>query len=203
MIKLSTTSWIFLIIGIFGILVLSLNVAESQQSQEQDQLNEEIALVQKRLGKYPVQQISAQKEELESQMAEAESQLKVDKVGLYWSTESIEASDALFEVAEASLTEVTGISSPGVTTEELEGVTFSVLPLTVTIEGDVLNLVAFIYKWTHEYPTGVVQSVAITVPEVTEEEEEAEAEAEGAAAETEEEKPSATIDLLIYSYEGD
>ena len=199
MIKLSTTSWIFLIIGIFGILVLSLNVAESQQSQEQDQLNEEIALVQKRLMKYPAQQISAQKEELESQMAKAESQLKVAKVGLYWSTESIEASDALFEVAEASLTEVTGISSPGVTTEELEGVTFSVLPLTVTIEGDVLNLVDFVYKWTHEYPTGVVQSVAITVPEVTEEEEEV----EGAATETEEEKPSATINLLIYSYEGD
>ena len=201
MIKLSTTSWIFLIIGIFGILVLSLNVAESQQSQEQDQLNEEIALVQKRLGKYPAQQISAQKEELESRMAEAESQLKVDKVGLYWSTESIEASDALFEVAEASLTEVTGISSPGVTTEELEGATFSVLPLTVTIEGDVLNLVDFVYKWTHEYPTGVVQSVAITVPEPPEEEEEVEGAA--AATETEEEKPSATINLLIYSYEGD
>ncbi len=192
--KLSTTSWIFLTIGIFGILVLSLNVAYAQQSQEQSQLNEELAQAQLRLKKYPAQQISSQKSELESRLAEAELQLKVTKVGLYWSTESIEASDALFELAEASYVEVTGISSPGLTTEELEGVTFSVLPLTVTIEGDVLNLIDFIYKWTHEYPTGVVQSVEITVPEVTEEEEEETEEAE-------EEKPSATISLLLYSYE--
>ena len=199
--KLSTTSWIFLIIGIFGILVLSLNVAYAQQSQEQSRLNEEVALVQKRLLKNPPQQISSQKSELESQLAKAELQLKVAKVGLYWSTESIEASDALFELAMDCDVEITKISSLALSTEAVEGVTLSTLPLTVTVEGDVLNLVDFIYKWTHEYPTGVVQSVAITVPEVTEEEEEAEA--EGAAAETEEEKPSATINLLIYSYEGD
>jgi len=197
-IKLSTTSWIFLTIGIFGILVLSLNVAYAQQSQEQSQLNEEVALVQKRLLKNPPQQISSQKSELESRLAKAELQLKVTKVGLYWSLESIEASDALFELAEASYVEVTGISSSGVTSELLEGVDFSILLLTVTIEGDVLNLVDFIYKWTHEYPTGVVQSVAITVPEVVEEEEETEE-----AEEAEEEKPSAIINLLIYSYEGD
>jgi len=196
--KLSTTSWIFLTIGIFGILVLSLNVAYAQQSQEQSQLNEEVALVQKRLLKNPPQQISSQKSELESRLAKAELQLKVTKVGLYWSLESIEASDALFELAEASYVEVTEISSSGVSSELLEGVDFSILLLTVTIEGDVLNLVDFIYKWTHEYPTGVVQSVAITVPEVVEEEEETEE-----AEEAEEEKPSAIINLLIYSYEGD
>ena len=201
MIKLSTTSWIFLTIGIFGILVLSLNVAYAQQSQEQSQLNEEVALVQKRLLKNPPQQISSQKSELESRLAKAELQLKVTKVGLYWSLESIEASDALFELAEASYVEVTGISSSGVTSELLEGVDFSILLLTVTIEGDVLNLVDFIYKWTKRYPTGVVQSVAITVPEPPEEEEEVEG--AGAVTETEEEKPSATINLLIYSYEGD
>ena len=198
MIKLSTTSWIFLTIGIFGILVLSLNVAYAQQSQEQSRLNEEVALVQKRLLKNPPQQISSQKSELESQLAKAELQLKVAKVGLFQSLESIEASDALFELAEASYVEVTEISSSGVSSELLEGVDFSILLLTVTIEGDVLNLVDFIYKWTHEYPTGVVQSVEITVPEVVEEEEETEE-----AEEAEEEKPSAIINLLIYSYEGD
>jgi len=199
--KLSITSWIFLVIGIFVILALSLNVAYAQQNWEQSRLNEEIALAQKRLRKYPVQQISAQKEELESQMAKAESQLKSAKASLYQSIESIEASGALFEVAEACLVEVTEISSEGMSRELLEGVDFSVLPLTVTVEGDVLNLVDFIYKWTKRYPTGVVQSVAITVPEPPEEEEEVEG--AGAATETEEEKPSATINLLIYSYEGD
>ena len=189
--KLSKTTWIFLVIGIFIILAAGLGMAYSQQHQEQSRLNEELALAQLRLNKYPPQQVSSQKEELESQLAKAESQLKAARASLYQSPESIEASDALFDLAQLCNVEVTEISSPGLTTEALDGVTLSVLPLTVTVEGDVLNLIDFIYRWTEEYSTGMVKSAEIGVPRTTEEEETVGC------------KPSAIINLLIYSYEGD
>ena len=192
MIKLSKTTWIFLAVGTFVILCASLGMVYFQLGNEQSQLNEKLTLAQLRLKKYPAHQLAPQQEELEGRLAKAGLQLKVAKNSLYQSTQSIEASDALFDLAEDYQVEVTEIGSPGVTTEELEGVNLSFLPLTVTVEGDVLNLIDFIYKWTHEYSTGVVQTVEITVPELVEEEEE-----------TEEEEPSAVINLLIYTYEGD
>ena len=194
--KLSKTSLIFLIIGVFIILAGSLGMSYFGQSKEQSLVEEEAAVAQLRLEKLPNQkQFSSQKEELESQLAKAETQLKAAKMSLYQLPESIEATDTLFVLAENSQVEVTEISSQGPGTETLGGVTLSVLSLTVTIEGDILNLIAFIYNWTEEYPTGMATWVEITVTELVEEEEGEE--------EVVEEIPSAIINLFIYSYEGD
>jgi len=207
--KLSKKAWLLLAGGIFIILAASLGTAYSQQDDEQGRLNEELALAQLRLGNYPAQQLelTSQQKKLESRLAMARSQLKNTRAGLSRSTESIEASGGLFEIAGDCHVEVTEISSPGPTTRELEGVTLAVLPLTVRIEGEVLDLIDFVSRWTGDYSTGVVESVEISVPlPPGEEEEEGEVEeTEGAEEEAavEEQKPSAVINLLIYSYEGD
>jgi len=193
--KFSKITWILLATGVLVILVASLGMVYSQQGNEQSRINEEIALAQLRLKKYPaqLQELDSQQEELESRLAEAESQLRTAKISLDQFPQNIEASDALFVIAQNCHVEVTEVSSEGLGTETLEGVTLSALQLTVTVEGDVLNLIDFIHRWTKQYSTGVVKSVAIYVPEPPDEEEE---------EEIEEEKPSATINLLIYSYEG-
>ncbi len=191
--KLSVTSLIFLVIGIAGILVLSLNVAQVSQRQEQAQLNEEIEIARMRLDKFPPQMLSSQKSEMESQIAEAELQLKIDKVGLYQLTQSIEATEVVFDLAEENLVKVTEVGSTGVTPEKLEGVDLSMTSITVVVEGEVLDIVGFIYDWTHAYSTGMVQSVVITVPEVT----------VGEDGEEIEGVPSATVVMRIYSYVGD
>jgi len=195
--KLSKATFIFLAVGIFVILAASLGMTYSQRNREQSQLKEELALAQQRLKKYPAQELSSQKKELESQLAKAESQLKAAKDSLYKSIESIETTDALFKIAKSCNVEVTGIRSPGVTTQQLEGVTLSSLPLTVTVEGNVLNLIDFVSKWTEGYQTGAVKSVEITVPEPPEEKT-----AEQGGTKIEEQKPSAIINVFIYTYEG-
>ena len=244
--KLSKAVLIFVAGGIFVILAASLGMAYIQQEQEQKQLPQQLSLAQASLTKYLPEELSARQRELESRLAQTESQLRAAKNSLRQSIESIEATDTLFEIAETCDVEITEVNSPGVTTKVLEGFTYSQLSLTVTVEGDVLNLIDFIYEWTHEYPTGVVKSVGITVPEVTEEEEgetgeepqaeegeteeepqaeegetgeepqveegETEEEPQAEEGETEEEpqveeeetqKPSANIELSIYTYEGD
>jgi|GEM_PF-584737 len=215
LLKLSKKAWLLLTSGIFIILAAGLGMAYSQQGDEQGRLNEELALARLRLENYPAQQLelTSQQKKLESRLAMARSQLKNTRAGLSRSTESIEASGGLFEIAGDCHVEVTEISSPGPTTRELEGVTLAVLPLTVTVEGEVLDLIDFVSRWTGDYATGVVESVEISVPLPPGEEEEEE---EGEVEETEEtegaeeeeavikeQEPSAVINLLIYSYEGD
>jgi len=60
----------------------------------------------------------------------------------------------------------------------------------VTAEGDVANLVDFVFELNQQFPTGVIESVIIKVPAVIEEEEEIT-------------EPSVQINLSIYTYEGD
>jgi hypothetical protein len=179
--KISKPARIFLTSGILVILVASLAVAYFNQTAEQHRLNDELALAQVRLNEYPaqLQQISSQRQELESRLAEAESQLQAAEVSLDQSTESIAARDTLLVIARGCNVEVTEFSSERPGSETLEGVPFSALHLTVTVAGDVLSLIDFVYYWTEEYPTGMVESVEIG-----------------------EEISSATIELLIYSYEG-
>ena len=205
--KISRTTLMFLVSGIFVIAVFILGMAYSQYDEQQSRLNDEIASAQLMLKRYPAQQFSSQKEEMESRLAKAETELSIAKASLYQSTESIEATDVIFNLAEAAAVEVTKISSAGLTTEKVEGVQLSVLPISVTVQGDIINFIDYIYKWTQEYRMGRVLSVEITVVEPVEEEEMVEVEEveeeEEEEIEVEEEIPSATINLLIYNYEGD
>jgi hypothetical protein len=77
-------------------------------------------------------------------------------------------------------------------TQKLAGLSCSVLPLTVQVEGDVPGLIEFVYNWTKECSTGVVQSVEITASGTSDNE-------------TEENggKAVANVSMLIYSYRGD
>jgi len=191
--KLGKTAWIFLAAGIFVILSASLGMAYSKQTEERSRLYPELASVQlllaKQLAKYSPEEFSYQQTELESQLARTESQLEDIKARLHHPIESIEVTETLFEVAETYEVEIINVSAENVTSRELDVVTFSVLSLTVKIEGDVPNLIDFVLEMSRKFHTGEVKSVAIVVPEVTGGEEE--------------EKPSANIVLSIHTYEGD
>ncbi len=186
--KLTKTALIFLVVGIFVILVASLGVAYSYQGQEQSQLNQQLSIAQLALEKYLPQQLSSQLRELERQLAQAESQLGGAKTDIHQSIESIEVTDTLFEVARTCDVEIIGISSLGMTSKELEGFTYSTLSLRVKLEGDAPNLINFILKLSEKFPAGLVKWLEIDIPGVTEEELE---------------KPSANLELCIHTYEGD
>ena len=192
-IKLSQTTWLALGIGIFVIATASLGMAYSQQANQQSQLDEELSLAQLRLEKYLSEPPSSEKEDLESRLAQAESQLEAAMDTLSQPVESIDVSNIVFKVAQDCDVEIIEISSSFPTSKKLGDITFSSLPLRVRIEGDVPNLINFILKWTEKYSTGAVVSVEITVPRTPEGEE---------TEEVEEAKSSADLALFIYTYEG-
>ncbi len=183
--KLSKTTLLFVTIGVFIIILASLGVVRSQQVQEQNQLNEQLALAQSNLKRVQLEQLSSRQTELEKQLSQATSQFEAVKAILTQPVGSIAASSILFDVAKAHGLEVIEMTSSGSTTESLEGVTCSVVSLTARVEGDVLNLVNFVTKLNSHFTTGVVKSIMITVPETTSEE-----------------KASADIQLVVYTHQG-
>ena len=189
MMKLSKKAQIALGVGIFVVLAGSLLMTYLQQGQEQSLLNQELDVAQLRLDKHPLDELSFQIRELEWRLAQAESRASATKDSLRQSVDSIEVTETLLQVIEAQGVGIIEISSPGLSSEDLEGSAYSVLVLTVVVEGDVPDLVNFIFELSSKFPTGVLKSIDIIDPAV----------AEGEAGSTE---PSASLSLHIYSYEG-
>jgi len=183
--KLSKKIWLVIAIGIFIIAAIGLGMVRSQQVDEQNQLNEELALVQSRLTRVQLQKLPSQQVELEEQLSQATSQFEAVKAILSQPVGSVAASSILFDIAEAHGVEVTEMTSSGLASKVLEGVTCSVIPLTARIEGDVSNLVSFVTELNNHFTTGVVKSITITIPETTSGE-----------------KASANIQLVVYIYQG-
>jgi len=187
--KLGKTSWLILAIGIFVVALASLGIAYGGQIKGQDQLNQELSQTQLILAKYSPEELSFQQRELENQLAQLESENIDIKARLSQSIESIKVADALFKVAEANDVEITEANLESPTNIGMEGITFRALPIMLTVEGEVPDLILFAFGLNQEFPSGVVKSLKISIPEVTEGEET--------------EKPSANIQLFIYTYEGD
>ena len=208
--RLSKIGWILLTVGIFAVMFVSLGATESQQIDQQNQLNEELLLAKQRLSNLQLEQLSSQQEELEKQLNQiiSQAQFQAAKAILSQPANSIALSSTLFDIAETCGVEVTEIKSIGQATGDLGEITCSVLPVTVTVEGDVPKLISFITKLNEEFATGVVKSIATSIPEtLTEEVDEATSEetdeTAGEETVTPNKKPSAKIQLTIYSYQGD
>lgn len=184
--KLSKKSWLILIVGIAIAIFAGLWLARGQQVDEQEQLHEELSIVAMRLNGLQGEEISSQQGELEKQLSQAISQLETAKAVLSQSTGSIAVSGTLFDIAEATGVEITEISSSGLSSDSLEGITCSVLPLSVTVEGDVTDIISFVGSLNYDFTTGIVKSVEISIPETTSEE-----------------TVSANIQLQVYTFQGD
>ncbi len=184
--KLSKTGWLLIASGVFIITLASLGAVYSRQVDDQNQLNEKLALTQSNLRRIQIEKLSSRQAELESQLSQATSQFEAVKVMLSQPIGSAAIASILFDIAQAHGVEVTGMTSSRIASENLKGVTCSVISLTAKVEGDVSNLVSFVTNLNEQFATGVVKSVAITIPET----------ASGDNA-------TASIQLVVYSYRGD
>ncbi len=183
--KISKTGWIIITIGVFMIALIGLGAVRSQQVNQQIPLDEELTSAELNLDRVQIEQRSQRQEELEQQLTQNKSQSETARAALSQSIESIVISGILFDIAEHNNVEVTEISSSGLATAELDGLTCLVLPLTASVSGNVTDLVSFITKLNAELATGITKSVEIIVPEMT-----------GELA-------SANIQLVIYGYQGE
>ena len=191
--KLGKTGYLFVILGVVAAIFAGLWVRRSQQAQEQERLYEELSVAVVQLDNFNSDELLFQQAELEQQISQALSQLETAKAAVSQSAESISVSGTLFDIAELAEVEVTAISSAQPSGNNWQGIPCLVLPVTVTVEGDVANLITFVGKVDRTLTTAVIRSAVITIPETT----------DGEESSTEVQLPSANIQLSIYSYQGE
>ena len=213
--KLGKTAWIILVTGIFIIATGSLYWLYLQERPKQEELNAQLSAVQAQLPNLAEQRASLESTltELEDNLAQATSQLKTAKAAFPALVESIEVDELLFGIADDWGLEITSLtaSEPSdleveVEVEmediEVEDVTYLLTYFTVEVKGEVADILNFIHTIVNhrDFDTATVELVNIVIPDPISEQEKEELSEEEIE---EREKPSATINLVIYSYKGE
>jgi type II secretory pathway pseudopilin PulG len=191
--KLGKSSYLLVILGVVAAIFAVLWVMRSQQAPEQERLYEELSVAMVRLDNFNSDGLLSQQAELEQQISQTLSQLETARATGAQSAESISLSGTLFDIAEGAGVEVTMISSAPQSDSNWQGIPCLFLLLTVTVEGDVPDILSFIGGLDRTLATAVIRSAVITIPETTD--------WEDSSAEIQ--RPSANIQLGIYSYQGE
>lgn len=190
--KLGKPSYLLVILGVVAAIFAVLWVMRSQQAPEQERLYEELSVAVVRLDNFNSDDLLSMQSELEQQISQTLSQLETARATGAQSVESISLSGTLFDIAEGAGVEVTAISSAPQSDSNWQGIPCLLLQLTVTVEGDVPNILSFIGGLDRTLTTAVIRSAVITIPETT----------DGEDSSAEIQRPSANIQLGIYSYQG-
>jgi hypothetical protein len=194
--KPSKKVWIIIVIGIFAIVLGSLYTLYFREFGEREQLSDRLAAAEAILPG-----LTADKEELEDRLAQAQSSLEANKAQFPEVVESIEYGEDFFKIAYGENlhsmaagcgVELTKLTATSPTSTTAGGVTYSVSPFVVVVDGGIDNILDFIdaigtgidYElfWNFQLPWSVdVKSVNIDMGG---------------------EKATATILLDIYGYKG-
>jgi len=213
--KFSRIAWLILVIGVFVIASGSLYWLYLQERPKQEELNEQLSVVQATLPKLAAERADLESTlaELEGKLAQATSQLKTAKAVFPDSVESIEVDELIFEIANNWGLEIISLTATEprdkmVEVEmemediEVEDVTYVVTSFTADVKGEVTDILNFIQTIVNhqDFDAATVEIVALVIPEPVSEIEKEELSEE----EIEERlKPSATITLVVYTYEGE
>jgi hypothetical protein len=209
-IKLSKTSWIILSAGVFIVVLAGLGLTRSQQMSEITKLDSERSQYEMNLGKIQTTQLSQQLENLKGKVDEAESQLKDAQAKLNQTVISVDVADEFFKIASYSSVNVTRLTTTVIAQSKIEGISVSTISISAVVEGLKKNIVDFIYNINNGYITGNIQTAIIDFDGHIDEEnpESDEGSGEESSAEPREGEEleiglaTATVNMMIYSYEG-
>jgi hypothetical protein len=205
-VKISRTTWIFLIAGVFIIAGISLGMARAQQTDQQQQLQDKLTQANLNLSQIKVDELIEKKENLTSQISSYEDQTAETLAILAYSKDSIDITAEILAEAKKQGVDIDEISSPGTSTEVLDGNTCETLQLNLRVTGDIRNISDFVCGLSKTFPTSVIKSVQIDIKSPS-----AESSAEISAAEasgiTEQEgsasnDTSVSINMVIYNFKG-
>ncbi len=185
--KLSKTSQLMLAVGVFIVILASLGISRSHQMQEKGQLDEQLYMSEIRLGGLTITELQEQQATLQAKLDEEKAQISGAKASLHQDIESVDVTDKFFVIAKESNVTVSSLSTTLITELPLENIMCSMISLSAAVKGDVPDLIDFIINLNEGYVSGYIGTAQIVIPEN---------DAEG-------EEAQATLQMTIYSYEGD
>ena len=188
--KLSKTAWWILGLGFFVIAAAVLMMLFTGQSGDAKQLEDNLAVTQTFLIK-----LNADKEELNNQLIQLESQLdeveaayRQNKANFPNTVASIEYDEELFFIADDYNLEVWSLTASEPSGINVDEVLFDNTTFEIEVRGAVSNILSFINNVATGgyFDSATVELINIEVPEPGENK-----------------QPSAKIEIIIFSYEGE
>jgi len=181
MLSLGKTRWpVVVVVVVLAAVFGSLGAVQARQSAEKTRLEQEISALEENITE------DLQQRSQRDSSTETSAELEAAKAQLSIQTDSIDANEALFEIARRYGVMVTETMVANESAADLAGVTCSTLPVTVSVEGEVLQLVEFIMALNTEVPNGLVGEARASVPSASSDA-----------------LPWADVSLAIYSYQGE
>jgi len=138
--RLSKKVWLIVVIVIFAIVLGVLFSIYSGQVGERNELNNKLSNAQTLLPG-----LVANREKLEDRLTQAESSLDKSQAKFSQSVKSIEYGEDLFEIADDCNVDLTSLSPSTPTSIKLGAVTYSVSSFAMVVQGNVDNILDFIY----------------------------------------------------------
>jgi hypothetical protein len=202
-IKLSRTSWLILSAGVFVVILAGLGVTRSQQVQEQASMNDELSLSKTRLDKIDVTTLKRQLDDLNQQVESGQAQLDDARKRLRQTVVSVDVTDELFKIAAYSGVTVMNLTTSTIADKTLEGIGLKTISLNIQAKGDLDKIVNFVINLNNGFATGYVQSAQISIP-TPESEQDGDSGGNGEVVEeTAQDETTVSVQMVVYSYEGD
>lgn len=183
--KLSKTSWLILAAGLFIVVMAGLGITRSQQAKEQGQLADELSASQQSLAALQITGLQSQLDELQQTAAQDQQQLDEAQQQLEQTIVSVDVTDKLFSIANTCGVSVTSLSTSPIVPNKYEGIGLSETSINAAVEGQLPALVDFVESLNNDFTTGLIKSAQIDIP-----------------PSSSNETPSANVQMIIYSYEG-
>ena len=136
--------------------------------------------------KLEIEQLQHQHEELQEKMDASQLELESVRAKLRQTVESIDVADEFYAIAQSCSVIIETISSSTIQSEKLNGIACSKTSLNAVAKGRSSDLISFIIKLNSDFTTGAVKVAQISIKE-----------SDG------EDKSSASIQVDVYTYEGD
>jgi hypothetical protein len=183
--KLSKTSWLILSAGLFVVVLAGLGITRSQQLQEQGKLENDLGVSQKILDKLQVTDLRQRLDELQQKEEEGQLQLEEAKKKLDKTVVSVNITEEFFSIADYCGVLVMNMSTSPIIPNTYEGIGLSTAALNAEVTGELPNLINFVISLNNDFTTGLVKEALINIP-----------------PSSENVTPSASVQMIIYSYEG-
>jgi len=174
--------WLIVGIVIFAIVLAVLFSTYFRQAGEREQLENNLWAAQ-----VLVPKLTAQKEDLEDQLAQARSLLDISRAKFPESVESIKYGEDLFEIADDCDVELTSLSMSNPSSKKVGAGTYSVSSFAVDVNGDVSDILDFVDALRAGADFQLPWSAEVTAVRIN-------------YADT---AGTATINLNIYAYKGE
>jgi hypothetical protein len=184
-IKLTKTGWLILAAGVFVVALASLGVTRTQQLKEKSKLDQELESSTQILEKLQTSDLRQQLDDLQQKVEETEILKDEAAQSLNETVVSVDISDELFTIADYCGVTVMNLVTSPINQSKYANINLNSTTMNIHVNGDLPNLVNFVTSLNNDYKTGVVKTYQISVP----------SDSSG------NQSPSASVQIIIYSYE--